>query len=48
MYKKYTETFGVYVIGSYDPNKTNCNASEFFDLMHPNDMCMKKILKQLE
>lgn len=48
IYKKYTKTLGVSVIGSYDPNKTNCNASQFFDLMHPNDVCMKKILEQLE
>jgi hypothetical protein len=48
IYKKYSETLGVYVIGSYDPSKTNCNASDFFDLSHPNGACMKKILKQLE
>lgn len=48
IYKRYSETLGVRVIGSYDPSKINCKASEFFDLAHPNDMCMKKILKQLE
>jgi hypothetical protein len=47
IYKKYSETLGVHVIGSYDPSKTNCKASEFFDLAHPNDMCMKKILNKL-
>lgn len=48
IYKKYTKTLGVQVIGSYDPSRTNCNASEFFDLMHANDICIKKILKELE
>jgi peptidoglycan/LPS O-acetylase OafA/YrhL len=33
------------LIGSYDPNEVGCLKSEFYDGMHPTEMCMKKILK---
>ena len=40
--KKYSETLRICSIITYDPSKTNCNASEFFDLSHTLDSCLKK------
>lgn len=33
----------VEVMGSYDPKKIDCVASEFYDGMHPKESCMKKV-----
>jgi hypothetical protein len=42
--KKLGHKLGVRVLGSYDPNKIGCNPSEFFDEMHPKDVCLSKIV----
>jgi len=35
------------VLGSYDSKLTNCKNSEFYDNMHPKDVCMKKLIKDI-
>jgi len=36
------------IIGSYDPDKVGCSASFFYDGMHPKDVCMELVLKELD
>lgn len=45
-YKSLAAQYGIEIIGSYDPKKIGCNAEEFFDGMHPNDSCMRKVFSQ--
>lgn len=37
----------IQVIGSYNPSPSNCLEYEFFDGMHPKDVCMSKLFKGL-
>ena len=34
---------GIQVIGSFDPKKINCTSEEFYDEMHPKDLCLTKL-----
>jgi peptidoglycan/LPS O-acetylase OafA/YrhL len=36
------------IIGSYNPSKIGCSDGDFYDGMHPNNNCMKKILSLLK
>ena len=33
----------IQVIGSFNPKKVNCTAEEFYDEMHPKDLCLSKL-----
>jgi hypothetical protein len=33
------------IVGSYNPKLVNCNDNDFYDSMHPKDVCMKKLRK---
>jgi len=35
------------IIGSYNPKRNSCDASEFYDGIHPRGSCVEKILKEL-
>jgi len=35
------------IIGSYDSKLANCKNNEFYDSMHPKDLCMQKLLKKI-
>lgn len=37
----------VQIIGSYDPYRVGCSGDEFFDVMHPKDSCMVKVLSEM-
>ena len=39
---------GIKSIGSYNPNRVNCLSEDFYDGMHPNDICMERILMELQ
>jgi peptidoglycan/LPS O-acetylase OafA/YrhL len=43
-YIQIASDLGVNLVGSYDPAKVDCFASEFYDGMHPNGRCMEKVL----
>ena len=47
-YRDFAKTHGVKIIGSYNPNKVGCDATDFYDGMHPKGICMGKIMKELE
>ena len=32
------------IIGSYNPDRYDCQGPEFYDGAHPKDSCMKKII----
>jgi hypothetical protein len=34
------------ILGSYDSKLANCNNNEFYDSMHPKDLCMQKLVKK--
>jgi len=36
-------SLNVKVIGSFDPNHINCTKEEFFDPVHPKDICLSKL-----
>jgi hypothetical protein len=40
-------TYGVQLIGSYDPTKVGCSSEDFYDGMHPKDNCMEKVFSEL-
>lgn len=35
----------VMLIGSFSPSRVGCNRHEFMDAAHPNDSCMRKVMK---
>lgn len=35
------------ILGSYNPKLVNCEDNEFYDSMHPKDICMKKLLRKI-
>ena len=39
---------GVTIIGSYDPQKVGCAEADFYDGMHPKDICMERVLSGLK
>lgn len=34
---------GIAILGSYDPVRVGCSADDFYDGMHPNERCMRKV-----
>nr|WP_272867689.1 acyltransferase [Crenothrix polyspora] len=38
---------GIQIIGSYDPNKVGCSSADFYDGMHPKDVCIGKVMSEL-
>jgi hypothetical protein len=40
---KIAKKLNVRLIGSYNVANVNCNSNDFFDAMHPKDICLKKI-----
>ena len=37
------KSVGIQVIGSFHPKKINCTSEEFYDEMHPKDLCLAKL-----
>ncbi|RME58018.1 DUF1574 domain-containing protein [Candidatus Parcubacteria bacterium] len=44
-FRKIAANLNIPIIGSYDPALVGCDATEFYDGMHPKESCMKKVLK---
>lgn len=47
IFRKVASEQGVNIVGSYDPSLVGCKEADFFDGIHPNDFCMKKVLQRL-
>lgn len=47
-FRDFSKLHGVKIIGSYNPHKVGCNSTDFYDGMHPKDICMGKVLNELE
>ena len=47
-YNKYkTQTkHKIKILGSYDSKLVNCKNNEFYDSMHPKDICMQKLVQK--
>ena len=37
----------IQVIGSYNPTKNKCSNEEFYDGAHPRDVCITRIMNEL-
>ena len=46
-FRNLAKKYNVEIIGSYNPDITDCKDSEFYDGMHPKDICMQKIINSL-
>ena len=46
-FKSLSAKFSIGLVGSYDPNKAGCRASEFYDAAHAKESCVSRILKPL-
>ena len=46
-FRKISEETNVQIVGSYNSLLVSCNESQFYDITHPNDICMHKITKQI-
>ncbi len=46
-YRELAKSYNIKVIGSYDSFVAGCNKNEFYDLTHPKESCMKKIIKKI-
>ena len=47
IFKEIAVSYGVELIGSYDPTKVGCSSEDFYDGMHPKDKCMEKVFSEL-
>ena len=47
-FRHFSKLHGVKIIGSYNPYKVGCTSTDFYDGIHPNDVCMGKVLNELE
>jgi len=47
IFREIAVTYGIGLIGSYDPTKVGCSSEDFFDGMHPKDKCMEKVFSEL-
>jgi len=47
-FKDLARKHGIQIIGSYDPNKVGCSSADFYDGMHPKDVCMGKVMSGLK
>jgi len=46
-FKKVAEENSIQIIGSYDPRAVGCIEDEFYNGTHPKDLCMKKIIANI-
>lgn len=46
-YRKFADSKGIEIIGSYSANTVGCEKREFYDGMHPTAQCMQKIFSHL-
>jgi peptidoglycan/LPS O-acetylase OafA/YrhL len=46
-FREIAKAHGLRVIGSYNPDKYHCTSNEFYDGMHPKEICMAKIVNDL-
>lgn len=46
-FRKIAEELNIQIIGSYNPRRAGCNKEEFYDGVHPKDLCMKKIVANI-
>jgi peptidoglycan/LPS O-acetylase OafA/YrhL len=46
-FKDFSKLHGIEIIGSYNPHVVGCTSKDFYDGMHPNDVCMGKVLNKL-
>jgi peptidoglycan/LPS O-acetylase OafA/YrhL len=46
-FREFAKSHNVEIIGSYNPKNIGCSSADFFDGMHPKDVCMGKVIKQL-
>jgi len=42
--KDIASDLGVNIVGSYNPKVNGCMSADFYDGMHPQELCMKKVL----
>lgn len=47
-FRKLAVRNGAVIIGSYDPVKVGCADGDFYDGMHPKDICMERVLSELK
>ena len=47
-YRSIAKEIGIKIIGSYNANRFNCLIEDFWDAIHPNDICMERILMELQ
>jgi len=38
---------GAAVVGSLDPDRVGCQASNMRDFIHPDEVCLKKVFKDI-
>lgn len=48
MFRALAEQQGIAVMGSYDPEVVGCGVEDFYDGMHPNSTCMRKLFVTAE
>jgi hypothetical protein len=46
-FREFAKSHNLEIIGSYNPKNIECDSTDFFDGMHPKDVCMGKVIKQL-
>lgn len=47
IFKEIAVTYGVQLIGSYNPTKVGCSSEDFYDGMHPKEKCIEKVFYEL-
>jgi len=46
-FREFAKSHNLEIIGSYNPTNIGCSSTDFFDGMHPKDVCMGNVIKQL-
>lgn len=46
-YRDLAKRIGIKVIGSYDPDRVGCSEGDFYDGVHPKDICMERVVSEL-
>ena len=47
-FRNLASALDVSIIGSYDPRKVGCTEDDFYDGMHPKDVCMERLLSEFK
>jgi peptidoglycan/LPS O-acetylase OafA/YrhL len=47
-FREFSKKHHVQIIGSYNPDEIGCIAADFYDGMHPKDICMEKVIGELK